>query len=136
MVRAAVSGAVDYSRADPTDTRWRLKHRLVLMEMQRRERQNVLEYTHRHWCAYLAHGGLTEDSFADVKKSAGDTLLNLQNSVFPWNAEVKAEESTTGENNETDAQNSKIDPETKKMIEKFKVWRQGQASPAPTPTES
>jgi hypothetical protein len=126
MVRAAVSGAVDYSRADPTDTRWRIKHRLVLLEMQRRENQHVLEYTHRHWCAYLAHGGLTEDSFGNVKKNAGETLTDLQNNVFPWNAESKDEETSDGESNETEAQNSKIDPETKKMIEKFKVWRQGQ----------
>lgn len=126
MVRAAVSGAVDYSRADPTDTRWRIKHRLVLLEMQRRENQHVLEYTHRHWCAYLAHGGLTEDSFGNVKKNAGETLTDLQNNVFPWNAAPEAEETPDGESNETEAQNSKIDPETKKMIEKFKVWRQGQ----------
>lgn len=135
MVRAAVSGAVDYSRADPTDTRWRIKHRLVLLEMQRRENQHVLEYTHRHWCAYLAHGGLTEDSFANVKKNAGETLIDLQNSVFPWNADAKAEETPDGESNETEAQNSKIDPETKKMIEKFKVWRQGQTT-ADSPAES
>lgn len=131
MVRAAVSGAVDYSRADPTDIRWRIKHRLVLLEMQRRENQNVLEYTHRHWCAYLAHGGLTEDSFANVKKNAGETLTDLQNSVFPWNAEAKDEETPDGESNETEAQNSKIDPETKKLIEKFKVWRQGPAESKP-----
>lgn len=131
MVRAAVSGAVDYSRADPTDTRWRIKHRLVLLEMQRRENQHVLEYTHRHWCAYLAHGGLTEDSFGNVKKNAGETLIDLQNSVFPWNAKKETEENPDGESNETEAQNSKIDPETKKMIEKFKVWRQGQTTAQP-----
>lgn len=135
MVRAAVSGAVDYSRADPTDTRWRIKHRLVLLEMQRRENQHVLEYTHRHWCAYLAHGGLTEESFGNVKKNAGETLIDLQNSVFPWNAKPEEEEEKpAGESDETETQNSKIDPETKKMIEKFKIWRQ--AGPQKPPAES
>lgn len=135
MVRAAVSGAVDYSRADPTDIRWRIKHRLVLLEMQRRENQHVLEYTHRHWCAYLAHGGLTEESFGNVKKNAGETLIDLQNSVFPWNAKpAEEEEKPAGESNETEEQNSKIDPETKKMIEKFKIWRQG--GPPKPPAES
>jgi hypothetical protein len=127
MVRAAVSGAVDYSRADPTDTRWRIKHRLVLLEMQRRENQHVLEYTHRHWCAYLAHGALTEESFGNVKKNAGETLIDLQNNVFPWSAKPASEEKPDGEKEETEAQNSKIDPETKKMIEKFKIWRHGNA---------
>ena len=83
--------------------------------------------THRHWCAYLAHGGLTEDSFANVKQNAGETLTDLQNNVFPWNAAPKTEETPDGESSETEAQNSKIDPETKKMIEKFKIWRQGQS---------
>ena len=131
MVRAAVSGAVDYSRADPTDTRWRIKHRLLLLEMQRRENQHVLEYTHRHWCAYLAHGGLTEDSFANVKKSAGETLIELQDSVFPWNASPKEEKDSDNENSETENQNSKIDSESQKMIEKFKIWRQNQSAVTP-----
>ena len=122
MVRAAVSGAFDYSRADPTDNRWRIKHRLTLLEVQRREDQNMLEHLHRHWCGYLAHGGLTEESFANVKKEAGDTLINLQDTIFPWNVKPKdpAEETI-----EKEAEDSKIDAESQKMIEKFKVWRAG-----------
>jgi hypothetical protein len=120
MVRAAVSGAVDYSRADPTDNKWRIKHRLLLIEIQRREDQHMLEHMHRHWCAYLAHGGLTEDSFVTVKKEAGDTLKDLQGLIFPWNVPQKTEEDKAIEKQD---ENSKIDNESRKMIEKFKVWR-------------
>lgn len=120
MVRAAVSGAIDYSRADPTDNRWRIKHRLSLIEIQRREDQHMLEYMHQHWCAYLAHGALTEESFANVKKEAGDTLRDLQGIVFPWNVKEKTEEEKAIEKQDED---SKIDAESRKMIEKFKIWR-------------
>jgi hypothetical protein len=120
MVRAAVSGAIDYSRADPMDNRWRIKHRLSLREMQRREDQNMMENIHRHWCAYLAHGALTEESFAAVKEKAGDALVDLQDAIFPWNAKPKDEKVKEGEKED---ENSKIDLESRKMIEKFKVWR-------------
>jgi hypothetical protein len=116
MVRAAVSGAVDYSRADPLDNRWRLKHRLLISELQRREAQHMLEYQHQHWCAYVAHGGLQEDSFANVKKSAAEILTDLQTSIFPWLEAVKKEA-------ETEVKDSKIDSETQKLINKYKVWR-------------
>lgn len=112
MVRAAVSGAVDYSRADPTDSRWALKHRLLLSEIQRQEVQRMLEYRHQHLCAYLGHGNLTEESFKDMKKAAGETLDNLENTVFPWR-EKKAAESKP--------ENSKIDAETQRLIEKYKT---------------
>jgi hypothetical protein len=125
MVRAAVSGAIDYSRADPTDNRWRIKHRLSLLEMQRQEDQHMLEHLHRHWCAYLAHGALTEESFANVKKEAGDTLINLQDTIFPWNAKPKDEKVQESEKKE---ENSKIDAESQKMIEKFKIWRAGKTA--------
>jgi len=105
------------------DNRWRIKHRLLLLEMQRRENQHALEYTHKHWCAYLSHGGLTEDSFANVKKQAGETFVDLQNSIFPWRAPEPTEEQPKEESSEKADPNSKIDPETQKLIERFKVWR-------------
>jgi len=121
MVRAAVSGAVDYARADPLDNRWRIKHRLVIAEMQRRENQHMLEYLHQHWCAYVAHGGLEESSFTRVKKSASEILTDLQNTVFPWNSTAQQENEKTGENI---AENSKIDNETQKLVDRYKIWRE------------
>jgi hypothetical protein len=117
MVRAAVSGAIDYSRADPLDNRWRLKHRLLLTEIQRREDQRMLECLHDHWCAYVAHGSLNEESFSKVKKSASGILGDLQRVIFPWAQEVKKVA-------ENESEDSKIDDETKQMISRYKVWRQ------------
>jgi hypothetical protein len=111
MVRAAVSGAVDYSRADPTDNRWRLKHRLLLTEIQRQEAQRTLEYRHQHLCAYLGHGNLTEDSFKEMKKAAGNTLDDLEKTTFPWRTDKPAE---------SKQQKSKIDAETQRLIDRYK----------------
>jgi len=81
----------------------------------------MLEYQHQHWCAYVAHGGLQEDSFANVKKSASEILADLQNSVFPWLETVKKDA-------ETEEKDSKIDSETQELINKYKVWRSSQAT--------
>lgn len=80
----------------------------------------MLEHMHRHWCAYLSHGGLTEESFVNVKKDAGETLTELQSLIFPWNVKEKSEEEKKIEKED---ESSKIDAESRKMIEKFKVWR-------------
>jgi G:T/U-mismatch repair DNA glycosylase len=113
MVRAAITGAIDYSRADPKNKFWRIKHRLVLGELERADDQKLLEYTHQHWCAYLSHGSLKESSFATAKKASIDALNGLQKLIFPW-------ETTK----EPDLKNSTIDTETARLI---KLYRQTQA---------
>jgi hypothetical protein len=119
MVRAAVSGAVDYSRADPLDNRWRIKHRLIISEIQRRESQHMLEYLHQHWCAYVSHGGLEETSFSNVKKNAAEILKDLQAAVFPWNAEVKKEDESEAKNSKIDDE-PQLDDQTKALIKRYR----------------
>ena len=76
----------------------------------------MLENLHRHWCAYVAHGSLAEESFTKVKKSASDILDDLQNNVFPWRKDVKKDA-------ESDSGKSKIDDAEQQLIERYKVWR-------------
>lgn len=121
MVRAAVSGAIDYSRADPTNTRWRVKHRLLLSEIQRQEDEKILAHNHRHWCAYLGHGNLTEDSFESVRENAKTSLQTLHEVVFPWIVDKKKEETPEEENT---TKKSKIDKSTQALIERFKIWQE------------
>lgn len=116
MVRAAVTGAIDYSRADPRNRQWRIKHRLILNELQRADDQKLLEYTYEHWCAYVSHGGLKEDSFKTAKTAALNTLRGLQDIIWPWLTQPEK----TGEN-------STIDSETEQLI---KVYKQRQAEKA------
>jgi len=84
MVRAAAAGVINYAGADPTNRQWRLKHRLLLQEFSRQQDQQFIETAHRHWLALLAHGSLTEESFGQVKKTANETLDDIQKLVFPW----------------------------------------------------
>jgi hypothetical protein len=84
MVRAAVSGVIDYTGADPKNRQWRIKHLLTLTEMARREDYELLMATHRHWLALVAHGSLTEESFGNAKTRAIDLLQNIQTALFPW----------------------------------------------------
>jgi hypothetical protein len=120
MVRAAVSGALDYSRSDPTDINWRLKQKLVLQEIQRREEVLFLTSVHQQWLAYLSHGGLTEESFKDVKTSTNSALDELHGAIFPWREKKKI-----------DPENDTIiDTETQRLVDQYKAWQQQRESEA------
>jgi len=110
MVRAATTGAINYAGADPTEKNWRIRHRLMLREVCRREEQNLLEHVHRHWCAFTSHGNLNEDSFGRVKTEVANVLTDLQNAIFPWNAAAK-----------TEVKNSTIDATTQSLIDAYRT---------------
>jgi hypothetical protein len=110
MVRAAATGAIDYTGADPREKNWRIRHRLLLTEVQRQEETQLLAHAHRHWCAFMAHGNLTEESFSGVKDAINTGLLNLQNAIFPWHKTDKPDPKT-----------GTIDAETQKLID---IYRQ------------
>jgi hypothetical protein len=112
MVRAAARGVIDYSQADPTDINWRIRHRLLLKEIQRQDDYTVFDAVHRHWLSYVAHGSLTEDSFKSVKEHADEALTHVQEVVFPWLAEP-VEEKPKG-------QKDTIKPEHAELIERYK----------------
>jgi hypothetical protein len=116
MVRAAATGAIDYAGADPYDRQWRLKHRLMLREIHRREEHALLDIVHRHWCAYLSHGGLNDDSFQHVKTSVTSALTSLDKTIFPWD---KPEQSTRPAEEEK-PQNSTIDATTQALIDRYR----------------
>lgn len=111
MVRAAVSGAINYTGADPQNRQWRIRHRLLLSEVERREDYNLLNTAHRHWLALLAHGNLTEESFKDVQAKSSSLLTDLANTVFPW---LKTDEP------EKKPKNVTLDNSTKALIERYK----------------
>jgi len=117
MVRAAVTGAIDYSRADPKSRQWRIRHRLILNELERTDDQKLLEYTHQQWCSYLGHGSLKEESFNTAKKAALKAFRALERVVLPWAAKP--------ETPEEEAENSTIDKETEDLI---KIYKQRMAA--------
>lgn len=113
MVRAATTGAIDYSRANPSEKFWRIKHRLVIHELERADDQKLVEYTHQHWCAYLSHGSLKEGGFEIAKKAAITSLRGLEQIIFPWLPDP-----------ETETKNSTMDSATDQLV---KYYRQNVA---------
>lgn len=112
MVRAAATGAIDYSRADPTSRHWRIHQHLILTEIQRQEDEKLLTTVHKHWLAYIAHGGLKEESFADVKTHANELLRGIRRNIFPWSPAAKSED-----------KNDTIKDETKDLAERYKAFK-------------
>jgi hypothetical protein len=120
MVRAAALGAINYSQADPTDVNWRIRHRLLLGEMQRQESLRVFDTVHRHWLAYVAHGNLVEESYDAVKKRADDALVDIQKTVYPW---IKAETPPEKPEGKKDTIKPEISPETRALIERYEKMK-------------
>jgi hypothetical protein len=85
MVRAAVSGVINYAGADPKNRQWKIKHLLTLTELARREDYELTTAAHRHWLALVAHGSLTQESFGTAKTHATELLNDIQHILFPWN---------------------------------------------------
>jgi hypothetical protein len=118
MVRAAASGAINYTGADPRNRQWRIRHRLLLAEVERKEDYSLLCAAHQHWLALLSHGNLTEESFADVKQHTRQLLDGIKKTVFPW-----VEEAVT----EKKAENDILDGSTQALIERFKQMQNQQS---------
>lgn len=117
MVRAAVSGAIDYSDADPENKKWRIKHRLIITEISRRDRQQILERYHEHLCAYLSHSRLTAESFEKLKSDANTAYGKLKDTIYPWLSTAEKEKE-----NESSEPKSKIDANTQALIKQYKEY--------------
>jgi hypothetical protein len=119
MVRAAVSGAINYAGADPRNRQWKIKHRLLLTEVERRDDYELLTTAHRHWLALLSHGNLVEDSFANTKKRCNELLVDIQKTVFPWiSLDADKTAPTSGEEPQKDTMLSK---DLSDMLERYKA---------------
>lgn len=121
MVRAAASGVIDYTQADPDDVNWRIRHTLLLRETRRLDDMQFTTALQRHWCGYIGHGRLTEESYANVSKYAGETLDDYRALLYPWpkTPQKAAQASTTQE--EQRAPEVTIDDETQKLIAAYKT---------------
>jgi hypothetical protein len=112
MVRAAAAGVIDYTRADPKDINWRLRHQLLISEVQRQELCRYLEAAQRDILAYVSNARLTPESFESMCARSDELLNNLKTSILPWLPKQQTE---------TPGQKDTIDPETAQLIEKYKA---------------
>lgn len=126
MVRAAVSGVIDYTGADPKNRQWRIKHLLTLTEMARREDYELLMAAHRHWLALVAHGSLTEESFGNAKTRSIELLEKIQTAIFPWD-NVKEEQKDAAKDTPKASPKKAImaDKSAQELIERYKELNAG-----------
>lgn len=111
MVRAAVTGAFDYTGSDPTNKQWRLRHRLIILGLMDREDKELLQSIHQHWLGYLSHGNLTKESFENVKTRATEILQDIKKATYPWAAKEEKQQT----------ENGTIKPQDADLIERFKA---------------
>lgn len=93
MVRAAATGALDFSEADPYDPRWMIKLRLVLAELLRQSSLNFATVLHSHYVNFTTIPRLEEASFTKLRNGANDSLDIVIQQSEPWNKE-QAEKAT------------------------------------------
>lgn len=121
MVRAAASGAIDFSRADPWDKWWWRKTYWILGELARQN--NALMHTarHRYWCAMLTRSNLQPSAMEHVHQSCEETLNKIQRTLYPWQAAETGERQSTANALETmwrDTFGDPNDPAVQAEIEK------------------
>jgi hypothetical protein len=84
MVRAALSGAVDFSQASATDAGWWRRTNVLLDELASREDADLLAEAYQYHLALMGNSALTDDSFNRAKKSALETFTEIFNLAHPW----------------------------------------------------
>lgn len=127
MVRAAAAGVVDYTRADPKDINWRIRHQLLLREVQRQEQCKLIDLVYRKQLALISHGRLEHESFVAAQDGANKLLGQLQDEIFPWLA------TTT----ETETQKDTISDADAELIKRYRARmaraeRENEADARPT----
>lgn len=112
MVRAATTGAIDYSRADPTSKHWRIHQHLILAEIRRQEDVRLLEDVHRHWLAYLSNGRLDAEAFQDTRTHANEVILDIRQGILPWIKQDRSE-----------VKKDTIDDENEKLMARYREFK-------------
>ena len=117
MVRAAVSGAIDYTTADPYNKQWRIKHILILQEVARLNDEKIMLAAHEHWLAYVSNGRLEPDSWEKMKTHAANALEGLQKTLLPW---VMPSEETPDKNDTIERKYGHLIAQYRAMVAKQK----------------
>lgn len=84
MVRAATTGAIDFTQADPFDAWWWRRLHWTLEEIEQQHRRHILGAQHMHWVTLLSSGNLKQEGMETAWKNALSMLNRLTGSHFPW----------------------------------------------------
>jgi hypothetical protein len=96
MIKAAATGAVDYSHADPQDKYWWRRLRWITDAMAAEDDYRLIEAQHRHWVTIFANGQLDANSFDNAKANAQHYLTQLIGFRYPEYAKKLEQEAFRG----------------------------------------
>jgi hypothetical protein len=87
MVRAAVTGAIDFSHADPYDRKWMGHLRVVLAELERQSQLDIAATLHQHYVMLATVPRLKDESFKQMQDNASKLLDIILGQSTPWDTE-------------------------------------------------
>jgi hypothetical protein len=83
MVRASVTGAIDFARSDLRAKGWWRKLRWTVDALQKEDDYKLLEAQHRHWVTIFANSSLDDEGFETAKAHSQDHLNKLIVARYP-----------------------------------------------------
>lgn len=88
MVRASVTGRIDFTKFDPWDIWWWKRLKWVISDLERENTREVMQLQHRHWVTIATRATLTPESFDAAKTNAAASLNRFIKAVYPWLSET------------------------------------------------
>jgi hypothetical protein len=96
MVQAAVSGALDFARADPQDSWWWSKLQWTIDELARQRQLTLSLAQQQHWLAYVGHTRLSESGAETVAEQTTEIIHELSRHLFPWSTPAAPQDASNG----------------------------------------
>jgi len=130
MVRAATTGAIDFTRFDSNDKWWWQKLKFVLEDLYNHDLKSTATLRHRHWSTILLADGLAPEAREAARVNIGETLIEVLSLYQPWLKEAFNKSET--EDFETSYRNIHGYPGEeryeKMLAENAEAWRKINAS--------
>lgn len=84
MVKAHLSGAVDFREMRPRDPGWWRRLNLIIKGLEMEDESRVVEALRSHHLAMISSGALTEEDFSKYQKLAIEGFYRFLGTVRPW----------------------------------------------------
>jgi hypothetical protein len=82
IIRAAVDGIIDYSKADVTNPTWHKRLNIILREIIEKDKRELFKLSMAHSLAYLPVSNITEDSWKYHSEKAFEMYDNYYRSTY------------------------------------------------------
>jgi len=88
MVRAAVSGAIDFDRFDSQDSWWQTRLNWVLHEISSQLSKESAVAQQTFWAAKISSGRFAADSLKAFSQHSLEALKDTLRELFPWHSDI------------------------------------------------